>query len=61
MWNPEDITPDNALTILVDILDKTPIWQKDPNVKICCKAIGAKIINLQTKIDDAITLLQKEE
>lgn len=61
MWNPEDITPDNALTILIDILDKKPIWEKDPNVKICCKAIGAKIIGLQTKIDNAITLLQKEE
>ena len=61
MWNPEDITPDNALTILIDILDKKPIWEKEPNVKICCKAIGAKIIGLQTKIDDAVTILQKEE
>jgi hypothetical protein len=60
MWNPEDITPDNALTILIDILDKAPIWEKNPNVKICCKAIGAKIIELQTKIDDAVTILQKE-
>ena len=61
MWNPEDITPDNALTILIDILDKKPIWENEPNVKICCKAIGAKIIGLQTKIDDAVTILQKEE
>ena len=61
MWNPEDITPDNALTILIDILDKKPIWEKEPNVKICCKAIGAKIIGLQTKIDDVVTILQKEE
>jgi imidazole glycerol phosphate synthase subunit HisF len=45
---------------LIDILDKAPIWEKNPNVKICCKAIGAKIIELQTKIDDAVTILQKE-
>ena len=57
--NEIEITEDNALTVLIDILDKTPLWQKDPNVKICCKFIGAKIINLQTKIDDAITVLNK--
>jgi hypothetical protein len=55
-----EITPDTALTILVDTLDKLPIWEKDPNVKICCKMIGAKIIGLQTNIDDAITILQAE-
>lgn len=53
----EEITPDNALTILVDILSNTPMWNKDPNVKICCKAIGAKIIDLQTKIDNALNVL----
>ena len=55
-----DITPDNALTILVDTLDKLPIWQKDPTLKICCKCIGAKIIGLQTKIDNATAALQAE-
>jgi len=53
----DEITPDNALTILVDILSNTPMWNKDPNVKICCKAIGAKIIDLQTKIDNALNVL----
>lgn len=59
--NPEgepEITPDNALTILVEILSNTALWNKDPNVRICCKAIGAKIIDLQTKIDSAVSILQ---
>ena len=55
----EEITPDNALTILIDILNNTPIWEKDIRVKVCCKAVGAKIIDLQTKIDDAVIILQK--
>lgn len=54
--NP-DINEETALTILIDILSNTPLWQKDPNVKICCKAIGAKIINLETKIDGAVSVL----
>lgn len=52
-----EITPDTALTVLVDILDKTALWQKDPNIKICCKMIGAKIIDLQTRIDNGIAAL----
>ena len=54
--NP-NIDEDTALVILIDILSNTPLWQKDPNVKICCKAIGAKIINLETKIDGAVSVL----
>jgi hypothetical protein len=58
---PVEITPDineeTALTVLIDILSNTPLWQKDPNVKICCKAIGAKIIILETKIDAAVGVL----
>jgi hypothetical protein len=54
--NP-DIDEETALTILIDILSNTPLWQKDPNVKICCKVIGAKIINLETKIDAAVSVL----
>ena len=54
--NP-DINEETALTILVDILSNTPLWQKDPNVKICCKVIGAKIINLETKIEGAVSVL----
>ena len=54
--NP-DINEETALTILIDILSNTPLWQKDPNVKICCKTIGAKIINLETKIDGAVSVL----
>ena len=54
--NP-DINEETALTILIDILSNTPLWQKDPNVKICCKVIGAKIINLETKIDAAVNIL----
>lgn len=53
-----EITEDNALTVLIDILGNHPIWDKEPNVKICCKVIGAKIINLQTKIEDAVNVLQ---
>lgn len=56
--NPEDITPENALTVLIDILSNAPIWQKDQNVRICCKAIGAKIIELETKIDNAVAILK---
>lgn len=52
-----EITEENALTILIDILSNQPIWQKDPNVKICCKTIGAKIINLETKIEGAVSVL----
>ena len=52
-----EITEDNALTVLIDILSNQPIWQKDPNVKICCKFIGAKIINLETKIEGAVSVL----
>ena len=55
----EEITPDNAHTNLKDILNNIPIWEKDIRVKVCCKAIGAKIIDLQTKIDDAVIILQK--
>ena len=55
--DPIEINEDNALTILIDILSNQPIWQKDPNVKICCKAVGAKIINLETKIEAAINIL----
>lgn len=55
--NNIEITEENALTVLIDILSNTPLWQKDPNVKICCKVVGAKIINLETKIDAAITIL----
>jgi len=55
--DPIQIDEDNALTILIDILSNAPIWEKDPNVKICCKAIGAKIINLQAKIDTAVDIL----
>lgn len=52
-----EITEENALAVLIDILSNNPIWQKDPNVKICCKVVGAKIINLETKIDAAINIL----
>jgi hypothetical protein len=55
--DPIEIDEDNALAILVDILSNTPIWEKDPNVKICCKVIGAKVINLQAKIDTAVDIL----
>ena len=34
------------------------IWKKDPNVKVCCKFIGAKIIELETKVSDAVTILK---
>jgi hypothetical protein len=54
---PIEITDENALTVLIDILSNQPIWQKDPNVKICCTVIGARIINLETKIDAAIGVL----
>jgi hypothetical protein len=55
--NTIEITEENALTVLIEILSNTPLWQKDPNVKICCKVVGAKIINLETKIDAAINIL----
>ena len=55
---PEEITPENALTVLVDILSNTALWQKDPNIRICCKTIGARIIGLETKIDNAVAILK---
>lgn len=57
--NP-DLTPDTALGVLIDILSNAPIWQKDPTVKICCKMVGAKIIELQTKIDNAKAALEAQ-
>lgn len=56
--NPEDITPENALTALIEILSNSAIWQKDPNIRVCCKAIGARIIELETKIDNAVAVLK---
>lgn len=56
--NDIEITEDNALTVLVDILGHAAIWKKDPNVKVCCKFIGAKIIGLETKVSDAVTILK---
>lgn len=56
---PVEINTENALTVLIDILSNTPLWNKDPNVKICCKTIGARIIEMQSRIDNAISILQK--
>jgi hypothetical protein len=53
----EPITEDNALTILIDILSNHPIWVKEPRVKICCKVVGAVIIEEKTKIENAIAAL----
>lgn len=55
----QEINEDNALSVLIDILDDTGLWQKDPNVKLCCKYIGSKIINLETKMQAAIDILSQ--
>jgi hypothetical protein len=58
--NPEEITPDNALTVLIQTLRETPLWEKDPNVRICCTMIGGKLIDLQYRIDTAVAALRPE-
>lgn len=56
----EPIHEDNALPILIDILSNYPIWQKEPRVKICCKVIGARMLEQDAKIDGAISILMAD-
>lgn len=42
-----DVTPEDALTVLIDILSNDPIWKTNGDVKILCKMVGSHIIMLQ--------------
>ena len=47
-----DVSPEDALTVLIDILSNDPIWEKNGDVKILCKMIGAHIIGLKADVED---------
>lgn len=53
----EPITEDNALKILMDILMRYPVWQKEPRVEICCRVLGDVIHEEKEKIRKAIDAL----
>ncbi len=46
-----DVSPEDALTVLIDILSNDPIWKENGDVKVLCKMVGAHIINLKAEID----------
>ncbi len=52
-----EINEENALSTLIDILSENGLWDKNQDVKVCCKFIGAKIIELETKIQAAVNVL----
>lgn len=47
-----DVSPEDALTVLIDILSNDPIWDKNGDVKILCKMVGAHIIGLKADVED---------
>jgi len=53
----EPITEDNALKILIDILSRYPVWNKEPRVETCCRILGDVINEEKTKIKNAIEAL----
>jgi len=53
-----DITEETAQQILIEELEKSGVWQKNMRVKIAVKILFAQILNQQTKIDTAISILQ---
>lgn len=46
------VSPEDALTALIDILSSNPIWEKNGDVKILCKMVGAHIISLEADADE---------
>lgn len=53
-----DITEETAQQILIEELENSGVWQKNMRVKIAVKILFAQIVNQQTKIDTAISILQ---
>lgn len=53
-----DINEETALSVLIEILSQEGIWDKNQDVKTCCKLIGAKKIELETRMEAAINILQ---
>jgi hypothetical protein len=46
-----DVSPEDALTVLIDILSNDPIWKENGDVKVLCKMVGAHIIALNAEVD----------
>ncbi len=51
------IDEENALSVLVEILSQTPLWDNHPDVRICTIMIGSRIIEAETRIADARAIL----
>lgn len=54
-----DINEETALSVLIEILSQEGIWDKNQDVRLCCKYIGAKKIELETRIEAAVNILKK--
>jgi hypothetical protein len=62
--NINDVTVEESLEVLIDILSQHPIWSEDLRVKVLCKMVGAHIIDLidendqyRNNIDKALNAL----
>lgn len=51
------IDEETALTVLVEILSQDPLWEKNPDVRICTIMIGSRIIEADNRIADAKAIL----
>jgi hypothetical protein len=56
--NKYEINEETALTVLTEILSNDPIWENNPDVRICIKFIGSRQIDADTRIQQAIDILQ---
>jgi hypothetical protein len=50
-----DVSPEDALTVLIDTLSNNPIWKENQYVKVLCKMVGAHIIALDAEVDSLST------
>lgn len=46
-----DVSPEDALTVLIDTLSNNPIWKENEYVKVLCKMVGAHIIALDMEVE----------
>ena len=53
-----EINEETALSVLIEILSENGIWDKNQDIRTCCKYIGANKIELETKIEAAVNILQ---
>jgi hypothetical protein len=56
--NKYEINEETALAVLTEILSNDPIWEKNPDVRICIRFIGSRQIDADTRIEQAIEILQ---